>query len=264
MAPDRHPSAASGADTTTPARRWAAAVERLRGSGLPMIAAGTAAVVTAASGALLISGSHGHAAPNSRAAATPIDIAALDERAELARARAARDRAREHELARKALAEQRRTQAAARAKRAAQRAAAAERRRKLLAARRAVLPVTNYRLTARFGASSRLWSNRHTGLDFAAPSGTPVRAVKAGRVTSAGWDGAYGWKLIIKHDDGTETWYCHLSSFATRSGTVAAGERIGRVGSTGNVTGPHLHLEVRTADKPRDPLRWLRAQGVRI
>jgi murein DD-endopeptidase MepM/ murein hydrolase activator NlpD len=101
-------------------------------------------------------------------------------------------------------------------------------------------------------------------VDFAAPSGTPVRAVKAGQVAEAGWDGAYGWKLVIKHADGTETWYCHLTSFAVRSGPVAAGEQVGRVGSTGNTTGPHLHLEVRRSETPVDPLQWLRARGVRV
>jgi murein DD-endopeptidase MepM/ murein hydrolase activator NlpD len=127
-----------------------------------------------------------------------------------------------------------------------------------------VSPLRNYRLTASFGASSGLWSSTHTGQDFAAPSGTPVRAVTKGVVSSAEWAGAYGWRVIIRHADGTETWYCHLSSFAVRGGTVQPGEVIGRVGSTGNTTGPHLHFEVRRQGVPINPLVWLRAHGVRI
>jgi len=126
------------------------------------------------------------------------------------------------------------------------------------------LPVTGYRLTARFGASSGLWSHNHTGLDFAAPTGTPVMSVTNGVVTSTGYEGAYGNQIIITTDDGTELWYCHLNSYAVEVGdTVRAGEVIGTVGSTGNSTGPHLHLEVRPgAGDPVDPYEALRANGV--
>lgn len=159
------------------------------------------------------------------------------------------------EAARVALAERLRREALARQE--------AARRAALARANRVVLPVSDYRLTARFGSGGGLWSNGHTGLDFATSSGSPVRAVKKGRVVEAGYDGSYGNKIVIRHDDGTETWYCHLSSMSVRGGTVAAGERIGRVGSTGNSTGPHLHLEVRIDDNPIDPYRWLRARGAR-
>jgi murein DD-endopeptidase MepM/ murein hydrolase activator NlpD len=121
-----------------------------------------------------------------------------------------------------------------------------------------------YRLTARFGASNGPWTNGHTGLDFAAPSGTPVRAVAAGRVMSAEWAGAYGWQVIVRHAAGTETWYCHLSSMSVRSGDVQAGDVIGRVGSTGNTSGPHLHLEVRVGGNPTNPATWLGARGVAL
>ena len=128
-----------------------------------------------------------------------------------------------------------------------------------------VLPVLGFRLTAGFGESSGLWSHRHTGQDFACPTGTPVRAVGDGVIIFAGWDGAYGRKIIVKHADGVETWYAHLSAFVRTSGKVEAGDVIGRVGSTGNTTGPHLHLEVRpTPDDPIPPLQWLRAQGVDV
>ncbi|WP_268255925.1 M23 family metallopeptidase [Streptomyces mashuensis] len=125
------------------------------------------------------------------------------------------------------------------------------------------LPVGAYTLTAGFGQAGSHWSARHTGEDFAAPTGTPVKAVSGGRVTSAGWAGAYGYRIVQTLEDGTEVWYCHLSSMVVTSGPVAPGTVIGRVGATGNVTGPHLHLEVRPGGGgPVDPLGWLRGRGL--
>jgi murein DD-endopeptidase MepM/ murein hydrolase activator NlpD len=131
----------------------------------------------------------------------------------------------------------------------------------------AVRPVSTYRISAGFGASGSRWSSgRHTGLDFAAPYGTPVRAVVAGRVVEAGWDGSYGNAVVIEHANGIRTRYAHLASDSVRVGEqVAAGEKIGAVGSTGNSSGNHLHLEVLTAGGGfTDPRDWLRAQGVRV
>jgi len=124
---------------------------------------------------------------------------------------------------------------------------------------RFVLPVRGYHLTGRFGNTSSLWRTVHTGLDFAAPSGTPIRAVAGGVVVSAGYDGSYGNKTVVRLKTGTELWYCHQSSIKVRPGQrVKVGQVIGSVGSTGNVTGPHLHLEVRPhEDDPVDPDRWL-------
>jgi len=126
------------------------------------------------------------------------------------------------------------------------------------------LPVDGYHLTATFGQSSSLWASVHTGLDFAAPSGTPIHAIANGVVTSVGYDGAYGNKTVITLDDGTELWFCHQTSFVVAEGDVVrAGELIGYVGSTGNVTGPHLHLEVRPgAGDPVDPYEALRVHGL--
>ncbi|MDH6578767.1 M23 family metallopeptidase [Kitasatospora sp. MAP5-34] len=125
------------------------------------------------------------------------------------------------------------------------------------------LPTTNYTLTAHYGQSGSYWAHLHTGLDFAAPNGTPVTALGAGTVTSAGWSGAYGYRVIQTLPDGTEVWYCHLSAITTTSGPVTPGTPIGKVGATGNVTGPHLHLEVRPdGAAPIDPLPWLQAHGV--
>ena len=150
---------------------------------------------------------------------------------------------------------------------AAQRQAAA--RTAAIAAEKArpkwVLPVLGFRLTAGFGESSGLWSHRHTGQDFACPTGTPVRAVGDGVIIFAGWDGAYGRKIIVRHADGLETWYAHLSAFVRTSGKVQAGDVIGKVGSSGNTTGPHLHFEVRPSpDDPIPPLQWLRQHGVDV
>nr|WP_324614750.1 M23 family metallopeptidase [Streptomyces albireticuli] len=125
------------------------------------------------------------------------------------------------------------------------------------------LPVGSYTLTAGFGQAGNMWSANHTGEDFAAPTGTPVKAVGGGTITQAGWAGAYGYRIVLRLDDGTELWFCHLSSMVVTSGKVAAGDVIGRVGATGNVTGPHLHLEVRPGGAgPVDPLSWLRARGL--
>lgn len=125
------------------------------------------------------------------------------------------------------------------------------------------LPMSGYHLTARFGEYG-LWSSYHTGLDFAAPTGTPIHAVANGVVTSASYDGSYGNKTVLTLEDGTELWFCHQNSFAVSVGDVVrAGELIGYVGSTGHVTGPHLHLEVRPgAGDPVDPYAALVAHGI--
>ena len=127
-----------------------------------------------------------------------------------------------------------------------------------------VLPVVGYRLTGRFGDVSGLWSSVHTGLDFAAPSGTAIRSVGAGRVVSSGYDGRYGEKTVVRLADGTEVWFCHQTSVRVDVGErVRAGQVIGTVGSTGNVTGPHLHLEVHPRGSAAvDPFGWLRAHGL--
>lgn len=129
-----------------------------------------------------------------------------------------------------------------------------------------VVPVRGYRLTGEFGDTSYHWSTRHTGLDFAAPAGTPIRSLASGVVTEAGYDGRYGNKTVVRLQDGTEVWYCHQSAVTVSVGDrVRVGEQIGAVGSTGNVTGPHLHLEIRPrADHPVDPVDWLLARSVRV
>lgn len=128
-----------------------------------------------------------------------------------------------------------------------------------------VLPVAGYHLTGTFGASSSLWSSTHTGLDFAVSIGTPIHAVSGGVVTDTAYDGAYGNRTVVQMPDGTEIWYCHQNSVEVSVGEqVAPGDVIGEVGATGNVTGAHLHLEVRTSpDVPVDPYVALTEHGVR-
>jgi murein DD-endopeptidase MepM/ murein hydrolase activator NlpD len=156
-------------------------------------------------------------------------------------------------------------QAAARNEALADLASAAEDRAREIRENMWVLPVTGYDITATFGDGGGLWSSDHTGLDFAAGYGTPVGAVAQGVVTQAGYAGSYGNRVIITHEDGTETWYCHLNDYTVSSGeSVGPGTTIGHIGMTGNTTGPHLHLEVRPdPSTPIDPYGALLAHGVR-
>jgi murein DD-endopeptidase MepM/ murein hydrolase activator NlpD len=126
------------------------------------------------------------------------------------------------------------------------------------------LPTQGYHLTARFGMAGGLWSSNHTGLDFAAPSGTPIFAVANGVITKTGYAGAYGNQTIETLTDGTEIWYCHQSAIGVGVGDhVIGGQQIGNVGSTGNTTGPHVHLEVRPGGgDPVDPYQALVFHGV--
>lgn len=96
----------------------------------------------------------------------------------------------------------------------------------------------------------------HTGQDIAAPYGTPVQAAADGRVIYTGWFGGYGKIVIIDHGQSISTLYAHLSQILTRTGAqVRQGQAIGRVGSTGYSTGPHVHFEVRVDGRPIDPAR---------
>ena len=132
-----------------------------------------------------------------------------------------------------------------------------------LALNRWVLPLDPVAITAEFGEFG-LWSNYHTGIDFNGGTGDPIKAVARGVVTSMQYDGAYGNKTVVTLGDGTEIWYCHQNAFGTSVGEVVnAGQVIGYVGSTGNVTGSHLHLEVRPgAGDPVDPRAAFQAHGV--
>lgn len=113
-------------------------------------------------------------------------------------------------------------------------------------------------ITSRYGVSSRIRSSNHTGLDIAASSGTPIKAVAAGTVTQASYQGSYGKLIKINHGNGVETWYAHTSKMYVSVGEqIEAGEVIAAVGSTGNSTGPHLHLEVRINGEHVNPQNYL-------
>ncbi|MFI6461338.1 transglycosylase family protein [Streptomyces sp. NPDC050538] len=131
-----------------------------------------------------------------------------------------------------------------------------------------VAPV-NAPIGTAYHAEGSAWSKGyHTGVDFLVPTGTSVKAIENGTVVSAGWAGSYGYQVVIRHADGRYSQYAHLSAISVRDGqSVGEGQRIGRSGSTGNTTGPHLHFEVRTGPgfgSDIDPLAYLRDGGVRI
>ena len=127
-------------------------------------------------------------------------------------------------------------------------------------ATRCEMMVSGYRITATFGQGGSRWARNHTGTDFAAPIGTPIRTVMKGVVVSAAFDGPYGRQVRVRHEDGTETWYNHMSKFSVSVGeTVYAGDQVGAVGMTGNTTGPHLHFEVHPdGGEAINPMPWLR------
>ena len=121
--------------------------------------------------------------------------------------------------------------------------------------------------TSGFGVRSDPFLGRpamHTGLDFRAASGDPVRATANGKVVSSGWAGGYGRMVEIDHGNGLSTRYGHLSEISVKVGdTIKIGQVIGAVGSTGRSTGPHLHYETRIDGDAVDPQKFLRA-GVRL
>ncbi|MFF4469756.1 transglycosylase family protein [Streptomyces sp. NPDC001599] len=139
---------------------------------------------------------------------------------------------------------------------------------KATADRAVVAPVDAATGTPYHQAGSSWSKGYHTGVDFPVPTGTSVKSVADGRVVSAGWGGSYGYQVVVRHGDGRYSQYAHLSAISVKSGqSVGVGQRLGRSGSTGNVTGPHLHFEVRTGPgfgSDVDPVAYLRAGGVRI
>ncbi|MFE9724764.1 M23 family metallopeptidase [Streptomyces sp. NPDC005794] len=149
-----------------------------------------------------------------------------------------------------------------------ERQAADKRRRDAEAARieaerpKFVLPVAQHGLSASYGQAGVNWMSMHTGIDFPVAYGTPVMAATDGTVRTQ-WNSAYGNMAIVTAADGTETWYCHLSTTKIRSGSVKAGDVIAYSGNSGNSTGPHLHFEVRPGGGSAiDPTPWLRSHGV--
>ncbi|MFI8944148.1 peptidoglycan DD-metalloendopeptidase family protein [Streptomyces syringium] len=114
-----------------------------------------------------------------------------------------------------------------------------------------------------------MWSSGyHTGIDFAVSPGTPIHAVGPGKVITAGAGGAYGNQVVIQHPDGVYSQYAHMTEVKVSAGqTVTGGQLIGLSGATGNVSGPHLHMEVRTGPEygsDIDPVAYLLKKGLRI
>ena len=117
-----------------------------------------------------------------------------------------------------------------------------------------IQPVSG-RISCRFGNQGSYY---HTGLDIAAPNGTAIRAAAAGTVTYAGYHYSYGNLLIVTHANGVQTYYAHCSRLYVSVGaSVSQGQTIAAVGSTGNSTGNHLHLEVRVNGTAQNPQNYL-------
>lgn len=113
-------------------------------------------------------------------------------------------------------------------------------------------------ITSRFGAGSAIRRSSHTGLDIATSTGTPIAAAASGTVTFSGYKGSYGNMLVISHGNGIQTYYGHCSKLYVTAGTqVSQGQTIAAVGSTGNSTGPHLHLEVRVNGVAYNPQNYV-------
>jgi murein DD-endopeptidase MepM/ murein hydrolase activator NlpD len=127
--------------------------------------------------------------------------------------------------------------------------------------------IGNVEFSSGFGVRSDPFLGRpamHTGLDFRASTGDPVRATANGKVVNAGWAGGYGRMVEIDHGNGLSTRYGHLSEIGVKVGEqIKIGQVIGAVGSTGRSTGPHLHYETRIDGDAVDPQKFLRA-GVRL
>ena len=120
-----------------------------------------------------------------------------------------------------------------------------------------VTPVSGI-ITSRFGNRESIRTSGHTGLDIAAPAGTPIKAAASGTVTFAGYSGGYGYVVKLDNGNGVQTYYGHCSRLYVSTGEkVEAGEVIAAVGSTGNSTGNHLHFEVRVNGSVVNPQNYL-------
>ncbi|MFE2089860.1 peptidoglycan DD-metalloendopeptidase family protein [Streptomyces sp. NPDC059460] len=131
-----------------------------------------------------------------------------------------------------------------------------------------VHPVPGNHTTAYRASGSNWSSGSHTGIDFPVATGTSVKAITSGTVVTAGWGGAYGNQVVIKHADGHYSQYGHMSSLSVSAGqTVTAGQQVGLSGATGNATGPHLHFEIRTGPaygSDIDPIAYLASHGIYV
>jgi murein DD-endopeptidase MepM/ murein hydrolase activator NlpD len=131
-----------------------------------------------------------------------------------------------------------------------------------------VLPLKSYTLTSKFGfrkLEAESSGRAHTGIDLAAPSGTPYYAVARGKVILARYNGGYGNCIMIDHGGGVFSLYGHSTSLAVKEGQVVeAGQKIGTVGDTGYSFGPHLHFEIHVDGERVDPIEYLKGRGADV
>ncbi len=129
------------------------------------------------------------------------------------------------------------------------------------------LPVEG-KITSKFGLRKDPFDGRvrfHRGIDIEAPEGTPVKAFMGGKVVFAGRKGGYGNLVILRHRDGKETYYAHLKEIDVSAGDkIESGEVLGKVGSTGRSTGPHLHFEIRVENRPVNPEMFIRENSLKM
>ncbi|MFJ9657121.1 M23 family metallopeptidase [Streptomyces griseoflavus] len=222
------------------------------------------AVLAAGLGASVALGAGVAVAADTTAASGAADAASAVQAQAAAQAEAAKTQAAKAEKAaeaKKAAAEK-----AAQAKKAAK--AAAKKKQASW-----VSPVKSYQLSASYAANGGMWASKHSGQDYAVPTGTPVVAVHGGTVVKAGGNGAgdgpaYGNAVVIKHSNGKYSQYAHLSSVNVKAGQIVkTGQKIALSGNTGNSSGPHLHFEIRTTPNygsAVNPATFLRANGVNL
>ncbi|MFD7698715.1 M23 family metallopeptidase [Streptomyces caelestis] len=216
-----------------------------------------AAVLAAGLGASVVMGAGVAAAADTTAASGVADAVQAQAAAQ---AKAAKVQAAQAEKAAQAKAAK-----AAQAKKAAQ--AAAKKKASWID------PVKSYQLSASFAQDGGMWAHKHSGQDYAVPTGTTVMAAHGGTVVKAGPNGAgdgpaYGNAVVIRHGNGTYSQYAHLSQIGVKAGQVVkTGQKIALSGNTGNSSGPHLHFEIRTTPNygsAVDPVKFLRANGVTV
>ncbi|MGW4106974.1 M23 family metallopeptidase [Streptomyces sp. NPDC004976] len=231
-----------------------------------------AAVLAAGMGASVALGAGVAAAADTTAASSAAGAVQAQAAAQAEAAKVQAAQAEKAAEARKAAA----AKAAKAEKAAAVKKAAAAKKKAAAAKKKAaswIDPVKSYKLSASFAQNGGMWASKHSGQDYAVPTGTPVLAPHGGTVVKAGGNGAgdgpaYGNAVVIKHGDKTYSQYAHLSSVNVKAGQVVkTGQKIASSGNTGNSSGPHLHFEIRTSPNygsAVDPAKFLRSKGVQL
>ncbi|MFE1512391.1 M23 family metallopeptidase [Streptomyces sp. NPDC058726] len=231
-----------------------------------------AAVLAAGMGASVALGAGVAAAADTTAASSAAGAVQAQAAAQAEAAKVQAAQAEKAAEARKAAA----AKAAKAEKAAAVKKAAAAKKKAAAAKKKAaswIDPVKSYKLSASFAQNGGMWASKHSGQDYAVPTGTPVLAAHGGTVVKAGGNGAgdgpaYGNAVVIKHGDKTYSQYAHLSSVNVKAGQVVkTGQKIASSGNTGNSSGPHLHFEIRTSPNygsAVDPAKFLRSKGVQL